>query len=146
MGGLEDDDYEEGIPDMDEDTLIRSKIKTEQLEINLRQKAFARILNQVSAHPTEKGVDIKDCLTKFDPDKLKVRRCFSMSDLGSDDSWVAEGDSVDENGNALKSDRSNRFCEEPEQRERRYSFPLSPTRLKELPNTLVFEKQIEDIK
>ena len=45
MGGLEDDDYEEGIPDMDEDTLIRSKIKTEQLEINLRQKAFARILN-----------------------------------------------------------------------------------------------------
>ena len=69
-----------------------------------------------------------------------------MSDLGSDDSWVAEGDSVDENGNTLKSDRSNRFCEEPELRERRYSFPLSPTRLKELPNTLVFEKQIEDIK
>ena len=30
MGGFEDDDeYEEGIPDIDEDTLIRSKIKTE---------------------------------------------------------------------------------------------------------------------
>jgi len=30
MGGIEDDDdYEEGIPDVDEDTLIRSKIKTE---------------------------------------------------------------------------------------------------------------------
>ena len=36
MGGLEDDDYEEGIPDLDEDTLVRSKIKTEQHEIGLR--------------------------------------------------------------------------------------------------------------
>ena len=37
MGGIDDeDDYEEGIPDIDEDTLIRSKIKTEQLEIGLR--------------------------------------------------------------------------------------------------------------
>lgn len=43
---------------MDEDTLIRSKIKTEQLEIGLRQQALARILNQVGGHPTEKGVDI----------------------------------------------------------------------------------------
>ena len=47
MGGLDDDDYEEGIPDLDEDTLVRSKIKTEQHEIGLRQKALARILNQV---------------------------------------------------------------------------------------------------
>ena len=31
MGGMDDmeDDYEEGIPEIDEDTLIRSKIKTE---------------------------------------------------------------------------------------------------------------------
>lgn len=58
MGGLDEDDYEEGIPDIDEDTLIRSKIKTEQLEIGLRQQALARILNQVGHHPTEKGVDI----------------------------------------------------------------------------------------
>ena len=37
MGGMdEEDDYEEGIPEVDEDTLIRSKIKTEQLEIGLR--------------------------------------------------------------------------------------------------------------
>ena len=62
----EDDHYDEGVPDIDEDTLIRSKIKTEQLEIGLRQKALARILNQVGNHPTEKGVDIQDCLTKFD--------------------------------------------------------------------------------
>ena len=58
MGVMDDDDYEEGIPDIDEDTLIRSKIKTEQLEISLRQQALARILNQVGGHPTEKGVDI----------------------------------------------------------------------------------------
>ena len=47
MAGFEDpeDDYEEGIPDVDEDTLIRSKIKTEQLEIGLRQQALARILH-----------------------------------------------------------------------------------------------------
>lgn len=38
MGGIEDDDdYQAGIPDIDEDTLIRSKIKTETLEIGLRQ-------------------------------------------------------------------------------------------------------------
>ena len=29
MGVEEEDDYQEGIPDVDEDTLIRSKIKTE---------------------------------------------------------------------------------------------------------------------
>ena len=59
MGGLDEvDDYDEGIPDIDEDTLIRSKIKTEQLEIGLRQQALARILNQVGGHITEKGVDI----------------------------------------------------------------------------------------
>jgi len=53
-----DDDYHEGIPDIDENTLIRSKIQTEQLEIGLRQKALARILHQVGAQPTEKGFDI----------------------------------------------------------------------------------------
>ena len=33
-----------------------------------------------------------------------------------------------------------------EPRARRYSFPLSPKRQKDLPNTLVFEQAIEDIK
>lgn len=33
-----------------------------------------------------------------------------------------------------------------EPRVRRYSFPMSPTRQKNLPNTLLFERQIEDIK
>lgn len=93
MGGIdEEDDYEEGIPEVDEDTLIRSKIKTEQLEIGLRQQALARILSQVGSHPTEKGVDIQDCLTKFDPERIKLRRCFSLSDIDSDESWEADGD------------------------------------------------------
>ena len=98
MGGIEEeDDYQEGIPDVDEDTLIRSKIKTEQLEIGLRQQALARILNQVGTHPTEKGVDIQDCLTKFDPERIKLRRCFSLSGIDSDESWVADGgEDVDE--------------------------------------------------
>ena len=148
---LDDDDYQEGIPDMDEDTLIRSKVKTEQLEIGLRQKALARILNQVGGHPTEKGVDIKDCLTKFDPDRIRMRRAFSMSSMDSDKSWVAEGDTPDDKleaqtaGKTLVQDKYGNF-EDNEPRARRYSFPLSPTRLTNLPNTLVFERQIEDIK
>ena len=36
MSGLDEDDYEEGIPDMDEQTLIRSKIKYEENEVALR--------------------------------------------------------------------------------------------------------------
>ena len=88
----DDDHYDEGVPDIDEDTLIRSKIKTEQLEIGLRQKALARILNKVGKHPTEKGVDIKDCLTKFDQERIKMRRCFSEhSGEENDHSWIAEG-------------------------------------------------------
>ena len=47
MSGLDEDDYEEGIPDMDEQTLIRSKVKYEENEVALRQKAFAKILSQV---------------------------------------------------------------------------------------------------
>ena len=47
MGGLDEDDYEEGIPDMDEQTLIRSRVKYEENEIALRQKALSKILSQV---------------------------------------------------------------------------------------------------
>ena len=130
-----DDHYDEGVPDIDEDTLIRSKIKTEQLEIGLRQKALARILNQVGKHPTEKGVDIQDCFTKFDQERIKQRRCFSLSGGDSDQSWIAEGDEPHgeiEQTPDLDSPR--------EPRVRRYSFPLSPTRQHNLPNTLLFER------
>jgi len=50
-------------------------------------------LDQVGGHPTEKGVDIKDCFTKFDPERIRQRRCFSMcTSLDSEKSWVADGD------------------------------------------------------
>lgn len=132
MGVAEDDDYDQGIPDIDEDTLIRSKIKTEQLEIGLRQQALSRILNQVGGHPTEKGVDLTDCLTKFDPERIKMRRCFSLSGIDSDESWVAEGPDPDEGAAALAADSRAApgygDLDGDEPRARRYSFPLSPTR------------------
>lgn len=37
MAGVDDDSYEEGIPDMDENTLVRSRLKVEEHEIKLRQ-------------------------------------------------------------------------------------------------------------
>ena len=45
MGVDDDEDYEQGIPDFEEHTLIRSKLKTEELEIELRRRALAKILN-----------------------------------------------------------------------------------------------------
>ena len=150
MGVAEDDDYDQGIPDIDEDTLIRSKIKTEQLEIGLRQQALSRILNQVGGHPTEKGVDLTDCMTKFDPERIKKRRCFSLSGIDSDESWVAEGPDPDEGSAALAADSRTPFgygdLDRDEPRARRYSFPLSPPRQKNLPNAMVFETAIADIK
>jgi hypothetical protein len=73
MSGLDEDDYEEGIPDMDETTLIRSKVKYEDAEVALRQKALAKILNQVGINNDKAkisgldiGGDIAPCMTKFD--------------------------------------------------------------------------------
>ena len=140
----DEDDYQEGIPEVDEDTLIRSKLKTEQLEIGLRQQALARILHQVGGHPVEKGVDIQDCLTKFDPERIRQRRAFSLSDIDSEESWQAAGtDSAEDD---TKSNRGDEDADQVGTRERRYSFPLTPRRKKELPNTLVFERAIEDIR
>ena len=103
---------------------------------------MARILHTVGAHPTEKGVDIQDCLTKFDPDRIKKRRCFSLSDIESDDSWEAAG--PDDATNTRTLYHEHNF--EEDVRARRYSFPLSPTRLTNLPNTLVFERECDAIK
>jgi hypothetical protein len=43
---MQDDsnDYEEGIPDIDEKTLVRSKEQYEEREINLRKMALNKIL------------------------------------------------------------------------------------------------------
>ena len=40
----------------------------------------------------------------------------------------------------------NEFEDGDKDMARRYSFPMSPSRLKNLPNTLVFERAIDDIK
>lgn len=98
-------------------------------------------MNQVGGHPTEKGVDIQACLTKFDPERIRQRRCFSMSGLDSDGSWVAEGDEPEAVDHPAKGevDRFGNF-EHDQPRTRRYSFPLSPTRLQNLPDTLVFSR------
>jgi len=74
-----------------------------------------------------------------------MRRCFSMSGLDSDESWVAEGPEEDEPNkkNAVGAECEDNFREQGgdlEPRVRRYSFPMSPRRLKELPNTDLFER------
>mmetsp|Transcript_36361 Transcript_36361/g.47723 ORF Transcript_36361/g.47723 Transcript_36361/m.47723 type:complete len:109 (-) Transcript_36361:5066-5392(-) len=74
-----------------------------------------------------------------------------MSGLDSDGSWKADGSEEDEGtpieaGSVEKDDKFADFDEEPLPRVRRYSFPLSPSRLKNLPNTQLFERQISDIK
>jgi hypothetical protein len=46
----EDSDYEEGIPEIDEKTLIRSKEIHEAKEINLRKIALNKLLVQVGSN------------------------------------------------------------------------------------------------
>lgn len=89
-------------------------------------------------------MDIQDCLTKFDPERIRQRRAFSLSDIDSEESWQAAGtDSAEDD---TKSNRGDEDADQVGTRERRYSFPLTPRRKKELPNTLVFERAIEDIR
>ena len=48
MGAATDEDYEEGIPDMDEKTLIRARYEHEEREVNLRKVALSKLLKQVN--------------------------------------------------------------------------------------------------
>lgn len=61
-------------------------------------------------------------MSKFDEEKLKIRRAFSLEDIDEEDSWIASGDDVDE-----RSQDSDSFEEEDDEfkRPRRYSFPLN---------------------
>lgn len=43
----DEDDYEEGIPDIENETLIRSKATHQDRETELRRRAFVKILNTV---------------------------------------------------------------------------------------------------
>ena len=156
MGGLDEDDYEEGIPDMDEQTLIRSRVKYEENEIALRQKALSKILSQVGgdfqkAKKTglDIGGDIEPCLTKFDPKRIKLRRAYSLSNVGEEDSWICDETELEESAEKKKGVHIDLSDEEEEEPKRRYSFPLTPKRMTELaamPETDFFSNQIEDIK
>lgn len=41
------------------------------------------------------GKDLDKCMTKFDENKLKLRRAFSLESIGEEESWVASGDESD---------------------------------------------------
>lgn len=38
------------------------------------------------------GTDLDKCMSKFDEDRLKLRRAFSLEEIKEEDSWVASGD------------------------------------------------------
>lgn len=46
------------------------------------------------------GLDIDSnidvCMTKFDPDRIKLRRAFSLSNIGEEESWIADEADYDE--------------------------------------------------
>jgi hypothetical protein len=115
------DDYEEGIPEVDEVHFIRSKEEYQKREVLLRMTAFSKICKNVQNNIRE-GMDecqLQNVITKFDPEALKLRRAFSMGGKAnvSDGEWSAE----EINSGYLNS--------EPEDVndymfERRYSWPL----------------------
>lgn len=86
--------------DVDESTLIRSRVIDDDYEIQLRKRALVQILDQVGKNyfdGVDKGVhlgsDLDKCMSKFDEDKLKLRRAFSLEEIKEEgDSWVASGD------------------------------------------------------
>jgi hypothetical protein len=126
---MQDDsnDYEEGIPDIDEKTLVRSKEQYEEREINLRKMALNKILVQVGSNC--KGVDIgaglENCMTKFDKSKLKYRRAFSMSPICEGVDQANPWDEAYGSENASMGE----YC-----RERRYSWPLNKGQIDSVPN------------
>ena len=89
-----------GMVDVDETTLIRSKMIDDDYEIQLRKRALAQILNQVGKNffkakddGIHLGKDLDKVMSKWDEEKLKLRRAFSLEEIKEeDDSWVASGD------------------------------------------------------
>ena len=78
--------------DVDESTLIRARVIDDDYEIQLRKRALAQILNQVGKNfftAQEQGVhlgkDLDKCMSKFDEEKLKIRRAFSLEDIDEED-------------------------------------------------------------
>lgn len=113
--------------DVDESTLIRSKVIDDDYEIQLRKRALVQILGQVGKDFLDaqtKGIhlgkDLDKCMTKFDEDQIKLRRAFSLEEIREegDESWVASGPSSDHES---ESESDSEY-----KKQRRYSFPLTP--------------------
>lgn len=70
-------------------------------------------------------------MTKFDEDKLKLRRAFSLEEIKEEDSWVAEErDSINIEDSRVPMTRMAPDNEDDERaeymRQRRHSFPMTP--------------------
>jgi hypothetical protein len=65
------------------------------------------------------GKDLDKCMSKFDEEKLKIRRAFSLEDIDEEDSWVASGDEEEEEDDSFEEE------DDEFKRPRRYSFPLN---------------------
>jgi hypothetical protein len=71
------------------------------------------------------GKDLDKCMSKFDEEKLKIRRAFSLEQINEEDSsWVASGSEDGRDSPHLLDDSSEE--DDEFSRPRRYSFPLSP--------------------
>mmetsp|Transcript_43828 Transcript_43828/g.42325 ORF Transcript_43828/g.42325 Transcript_43828/m.42325 type:complete len:159 (+) Transcript_43828:2878-3354(+) len=128
-----------GLIDMDESTLIRSKVADDDYEVQLRKRALFSILDQVGKNffqCQEKGTDLggnlDHCMTKFDEEKVKLRRAFSLEAIKEEDSWVVSDNEQDQES-------------EEEDRQRRYSYPLTPRTMGEVRNPQ-FQQTLQDIK
>ena len=89
------------------------------------------------------GKDLDKCMSKFDEEKLKIRRAFSLEDIKEeDDSWIASGSDNDEN---MSRDSDSFDGDDDEfKRPRRYSFPLLPDQLALIPDK-DFKQTIREI-
>lgn len=146
----DDSDYEEGIPEVDEDTLVRTREEHEQKEVNLRKIALSQLLKQVSTN--QNGVDIggglENCISKFDPKYLKYRRAFSMSgraNCAQNEDWQSDEDAysiaIEDEDDPVDPNFAFMF---EYQRERRYSWPVIPKDT--IPYDDTFKRQLDEIK
>jgi hypothetical protein len=89
------------------------------------------------------GTDLDKCMSKFDEERIKLRRAFSLESIEEEgDSWVASGDEK-----LTLSDDEEYFDPEavdPRNMKRRHSFPLSPRSRREVPDPN-FRAQIVEI-
>lgn len=71
------------------------------------------------------GKDLDKCMTKFDGERIKLRRAFSLENIDEEceNSWIASGESLSESEEDDMIDIDN-DCD-LFKKQRRYSYPLS---------------------